>query len=79
MLLSLRRDTMALMPQPITAPDIPDFDYSAYDQAFLAAEAGLAERPLQDESDAGLLTPADLRARANRLSSSAEVGGGLED
>ena len=69
---------MALMPVPITDPAEHGFDPSVYDEAFLAAEARLAEGALLDEPGVRWLTPDDLRERANRLRLAAEEGDGLE-
>jgi hypothetical protein len=66
------------MPLPITDPTDEGFDPSVYDEAFLAAEARLAECALLDDPDVRWLTPDDLRERANRLRLAAEEGDGLE-
>ena len=64
------------MPLPITDPADEGFDPSVFDEAFLAAEARVAESALLDDPDVRWLTPDDLRERANRIRSSIEEGEG---
>ena len=76
--MSLADGILALMPLPITDPADEGFDPSVYDEAFLAAEARLAEGALLDEPGVRWLTPDDLRERAYRLRPASEEGDGLE-
>lgn len=69
---------MSLMPVPITDPAEHGFDPSVYDEAFLAAEAELAESALRNEPEGDVLTVDDLREWAERLRSSIEEGDDLE-
>ena len=69
---------MIPMPVPITDPAEDGLDPSMFDEAFLAAEAELAEGALLDEPGVRWLTPDDLRERANRLRPASEEGDDLE-
>lgn len=69
---------MVLMPVPITDPAEDGLDPSVFDEAFLAAEALLAEGALLDEPGVRWLTPDDLRERANHIRPASEEGDGLE-
>lgn len=69
---------MVPMPHPNAEPTVPDFDFSVYDEAFLAAEAELAESALRNEPEGDLLTVDDLREWAERLRPSAEEDDDLE-
>ena len=66
------------MPQSDTGPPVPDFDFSVYDEAFLAAETESAESALRNEPEGDVLTVDDLREWAERLRSSIEEGDDLE-
>ena len=69
---------MISMPLPITDPAEDGVDFSEYVDAFLAAEAELAESALRNEPEGDLLTVDDLREWAERLRSSIEEGDDLE-
>ena len=77
-MLSLPGGILTSMPVPITDPAEDGLDPSVFDEAFLAAEARLAEGALLDEPGVRWLTPDDLRERANRLRPASEEGDGLE-
>ena len=66
------------MPLPITDPAEDGVDFSVYVEAFLAAEAELAESALRNEPEGDVLTVDDLREWAERLRSSIEEGDDLE-
>ena len=65
---------MTSMPVPITDPAEDGLDPSVFDEAFLAAEAELAESALRNEPEGDLLTVDDLREWAERIRSSIEEG-----
>ena len=65
---------MTSMPVPITDPAEDGLDPSVFDEAFLAAEAELAESALRNEPEGDLLTVDDLREWAERIRSSVEEG-----
>lgn len=69
---------MIPMPHPSPEQPVPDFDFTVYDEAFLAAEAELAESALRNEPEGDVLTVDDLREWAERLRSSIEEGDDLE-
>lgn len=76
--MSLAGVILALMLVPITDPAEDGLDPSMFDEAFLAAEAELAESALRNEPEGDLLTVDDLREWAERLRSSIEEGDDLE-
>ena len=69
---------MSSMPIPITDPAESGLDPSEFVEAFLAAEAAIAEGALLDDPDVRWLTPDDLREWAERLRRASEEGNDLE-